>query len=308
MRRTTRFRRLLEAPEILMLPGVHDGLSARLAAAAGFEAVTMGGFAATGSLLGAPDSSQLGPTELADQYARICDAIDLPVFADADTGFGNPTNVRRAVRLYERAGVAGLFIEDQVFPKRCGHTAGKGIVPVEEFLAKLHAALEARTDPDLVIMARTDALAVEGLSAAIDRACLFREAGADLLFVEAPGSVEDMRRITSEVGGLHLANMIEGGASPELTTTELQQIGFAAATWPVSGMLTMTRALGEMYRGLRAAGTTREMHASMASFEEYLEVVGHSGMRAAEQAALDAARAQLHAPAAAARPKVSAGE
>ena len=131
MRLTSRFRQLIAAPEILAMPGVHDGLSARIAAEAGFSALTMGGFAATGSLLGQPDTSQLGLTELADHYARVVDASGLPVLADADTGFGNVTNVRRAVQAYERAGVAGLFIEDQVFPKRCGHTPGKAIVPVE---------------------------------------------------------------------------------------------------------------------------------------------------------------------------------
>jgi 2,3-dimethylmalate lyase len=200
MRMTTRFRRLLEAPEILAMPGVHDALSARIAAQAGFAAITMGGFAATGSLLAEPDSSQLGLQELADHYARVVDASGLPVLADADTGFGNVTNVRRAVHAYERAGVAGLFIEDQVFPKRCGHTPGKAVVPIEDMLAKVKAALDARHDPDLVIMARTDALAVVGIDEAIRRACLFREAGADLLFVEAPRTDEEMRRICREVG------------------------------------------------------------------------------------------------------------
>jgi 2,3-dimethylmalate lyase len=178
----SQFRSLLSAPEILVMPGVHDALSARVAAEAGFSAITMGGFAATGSLLGQPDSSQLGLQELADHYARVVDASGLPLLADADTGFGNVTNVRRVVQAYERAGVAGLFIEDQVYPKRCGHTPGKAIVPIEDMLAKLKAALDARRDSELVIMARTDARAVEGLDAAIERANLFREAGADLLF------------------------------------------------------------------------------------------------------------------------------
>jgi len=293
MRHTTRFRRLLEAPEILVMPGVHDGLSARLAVEAGFEAVTMGGFAATGSLLGEPDSSQLGLQELADHYARVVDAAGVPVFSDADTGFGNVTNVRRAVRAYERAGVAGLFIEDQIFPKRCGHTPGKGVVPVEDFLGKLKAALDARTDPDLVIMARTDALAVLGIEEALERAHLFREAGADLLFVESPRSEAEMRRICGEVGGLQLANMIEYGQSPELDAASLQDIGFATAVWPVSSVLTLVKALRGLYAALRRDGTTAAAKEGMVRFDDYTDLVGLPALRAREQDYLDQAAAAL---------------
>lgn len=293
MRHTTRFRRLLEAPEILVMPGVHDGLSARLAVEAGFEAVTMGGFAATGSLLGEPDSSQLGLQELADHYARVVDAAGVPVFSDADTGFGNVTNVRRAVRAYERAGVAGLFIEDQIFPKRCGHTPGKGVVPVEDFLGKLKAALDARTDPDLVIMARTDALAVLGIEEALERAHLFREAGADLLFVESPRSEAEMRRICTEVGGLQLANMIEYGQSPELDAASLQEIGFATAVWPVSSVLTLVKALRGLYAALRRDGTTAAAKEGMVRFDDYTDLVGLPALRAREQDYLDQAAAAL---------------
>ncbi|MGE5104254.1 MAG: isocitrate lyase/PEP mutase family protein, partial [Betaproteobacteria bacterium] len=177
MRRTTRLRELIAAPDILVMPGVHDALGARLAEAAGFTAVTAGGYGATAALLGRPDSSQLSLTELSEMYSRLCDATSLPLLADADTGFGNVTNVARTVALYEKAGVAGLFIEDQVFPKRCGHMAGKAVVPRAEWFAKIKAALDARRDPDLVVMARTDALAVNGLDDAIERAQLAREAG-----------------------------------------------------------------------------------------------------------------------------------
>ena len=192
MRRTTRLRQLLAAPEILVMPGAHDALSARIIEQAGFAALTCGGYSATASLLGQPDTSLLGLTEMAEMYARLCEATSLPLLADADTGYGNVTNVARAVRAYERAGVAGLFIEDQVFPKRCGHMAGKAVVPLEEMLGKLKSALDARADTDLVIMARTDALAVNGIDDAIERAQACREAGADLLFVEAPTSVAQM--------------------------------------------------------------------------------------------------------------------
>ena len=165
-------------------------------------------------MLGEPDTSQLSMTEMADFYARLCDASPLPILSDADTGYGGPTNVARTVRAYERAGVAALFVEDQVFPKRCGHMDGKRIVPRAEWLEKIKAALDARTDPDLVIMARTDALAVVGLDEAIERAQMAREVGADLLFVEAPTDVEQMRRICSEIDGPTLANNIEAGKTP----------------------------------------------------------------------------------------------
>jgi 2,3-dimethylmalate lyase len=290
----TRFRRLLAAPEILVMPGIHDALSARVAAEAGFSAITMGGFAATGALLGQPDSSQLGLSELADHYARVVDASNLPVLADADTGFGNVTNVRRAVQAYERAGVAGLFIEDQVFPKRCGHTPGKAVVPVEDMLAKLKAALDARWDPDLVIMARTDARAVSGLDEAIERACLFREAGADLLFVEAPRTVDEMRRICREVGGLQLANMIEFGHSPELPARELEEIGFATCVWPVSSVFAVVHALRALYGAIARDGTSAAFRDSMVSFDDYMRLVGLPELREREQSCLDAAARMTH--------------
>ena len=201
MQRTTRFRLLIEAPEILVLPGVHDALSLRIAEQAGFSAVTCGGYSATAGLLGQPDVAQLTMTEMAEMYARLCDSTELPLFADADTGYGNTTNVARTVRAYERAGVGGLFIEDQVSPKRCGHMEGKRVVPAAEMVAKLKAALDARVDADMIVCARTDARAVHGLNEAIERAQLYREAGADLLFVEAPMTVDEMRRVCSEIAG-----------------------------------------------------------------------------------------------------------
>jgi len=158
MKRTTRFRQLILAPEIAIMPGVQDALTARIAADEGFQVITCGGYASTASLLGQPDTSQLTMSEMADHYERICDAVPVPVFGDGDTGFGNMTNTARTVRCYERSGLAGMFIEDQVFPKRCGHMAGKQVVPVEEMVSKLKAALDTRVDGDFVIMARTDAL------------------------------------------------------------------------------------------------------------------------------------------------------
>ncbi|MGE0118055.1 MAG: oxaloacetate decarboxylase [Dongiaceae bacterium] len=290
MKRTTRFRLLIEAPEIVILPGAHDALTLRLAEQAGFQAVTCGGYSATASLLGAPDVQQLTMTEMAEMYARLCDATELPLFADADTGYGNTTNVARTVRSYERAGVAGLFIEDQVSPKRCGHMEGKRVVPAVEMAAKLKAALDARIDADLVICARTDARAVEGLDAAIERCQLYREAGADLLFVDAPESVEELRRVCSEIDGPCLANLIEGGKTPILPARQLEAMGFAAVTWPVSASYAIAHAVGEVYAALLRDGTTQAARGRMVDFAAFNGLTGLAQLREGEAACEEFAR------------------
>ncbi|MCC6378527.1 MAG: oxaloacetate decarboxylase [Burkholderiales bacterium] len=289
MRRTSRLKELIASPRILVMPGVHDALGARLAEAAGFDAITQGGYSATASLLGAPDSSQLSLTEMSQMYSRLADATSLPILADADTGFGNVTNVARTVRLYEKAGVAGLFIEDQVFPKRCGHMAGKAVVPTAEWLAKIRAALDARVDPDLVVMARTDALAVLGLDEAIERAQLAREAGADLLFVEAPTSADQMRRICREIPGPCLANNVEQGRSPVLPASELEAIGYAAVVFPVAATYAVAHALRSLFATLRRTGTTADAASSLVTFDEFNELVGLSAQRRREAALQDEA-------------------
>lgn len=290
MKRTTRYRQLIEAEAILVLPGIQDALTARIAEAAGFQAVTCGGYAATAVLLGQPDTSQLSMNEMAEHYARLCDATDLPLFADADTGYGNPTNVRRTVKAYERAGVAALFIEDQVFPKRCGHMAGKAVVPPEEMAAKIKAAVDARQDPDLMIMARTDALAVNGLDDAIARGQLYCEAGADKIFVEAPRSVADMRRICTEIPAPCLANNIEGGLTPVLPAAELQKIGYAAVAFPVAIVYALAKTAQELLGALARDGTTAGFERPMLSFDSFNELVGLAALRAREEAELAFAR------------------
>ncbi len=287
MRKTTRLKTLLAAPEILVMPGVHDALGCRLAEAAGFSAITAGGYGATATLLGRPDSSQLSLTELSAMYSRFCEATPLPLLADADTGFGNSTNVARVVNLYEKAGVAGLFIEDQVFPKRCGHMSGKAVVPVADWIAKIKAALDARVDADLVIMARTDAVAVNGLDDAIERAQLAREAGADLIFVEAPTQVADMRRICAEVPGPCLANNVETGLSPLLPAAELQAIGYAAVVFPVAATYAVAFALRNLFATLRATGSTAAFLPQMLEFNEFNDLVGLTAQRSREAALQD---------------------
>lgn len=282
MKKTTKFRRLLKSPEILMLPGAHDALTAKIIDQCGFNAYLAGGYSATAGLLGAPDISQLSMTEMADFYARLSDASPLPILADADTGYGGPTNVVRTVRSYERAGIAALFIEDQIFPKRCGHMEGKRVVTRTEWLEKIKAALDARVDSDLVIMARTDAIGVLGIDEAIERAQLAREIGADLLFIEAPTDIDQMRRICSELDGLTLANNVEGGKTPFLSASELQTIGYAAVAYPVAATYTITKAVREVMVALASEGTTLGMADRMVTFEEFNNTVGLNDIRAQE--------------------------
>ena len=274
---------MIESPEILLLPGVHDTLSARIGAEAGFKAMTGGGFSASATLLGKPDTSQLSVTEMTNHYERICEVINLPFFGDGDTGFGNVTNISRTVRMYERAGLAGMFIEDQVFPKRCGHMVGKTVIPTEEMVSKLRAALDARQDSDFVIMARTDANAIYGIDDALERMARYQEVGADLLFVEAPKNKEEMRRICSELDGPNLANMIEGGATPVLTLNELADIGFAVATYPVAATFVVAKAMRDFMRYLAQNGTTAGFDSDMLRFNEFNEMIGLKELRDQEE-------------------------
>jgi len=274
-KRTTRFRELLARPELLILPGTHDALGAKLAEAAGFEALVSGGYSASATLLGEPDTSQLSYTEMADYYARLCDATELPLLADADTGFGGVANVVRTVRGYERAGVAALLLEDQVFPKKCGHYAGKRVVPRTEWLGKLKAALDTRNDSDLVIVARTDAVAPLGIDEAIERAQLAREAGADMVFADALETEAQMRRFCAEVGDVPvLANMIEGGKTPEFTPAQLKAMGFAAALHALAPTYAVAYALQELYRHLKRDGHTRAMRERQVTFADFNAIVG----------------------------------
>ncbi|WP_171181623.1 oxaloacetate decarboxylase [Ruegeria sp. HKCCD8929] len=285
-----RLRTLIEAPEITVLPGVHDTLSALIAQSCGAKAIAAGGYSATASLLGRPDSSQLSLTELGDYYARIAERVEIPMLADGDTGFGNVTNVARTVKVLERAGVGGFFIEDQVFPKRCGHMAGKAIVGVEEMAGKLKAALDARQG-DTMIMARTDAIATDGFQEAMDRMALYREIGADILFVEAPIDLDQLRRIPKELDGPCMVNQIDGGATPILSAKEAQDMGYAASAMPVTATHAVMKALQVFYGDLMKNGDLRDaMHHGL-GFEAYTDLVGLPQQRATEQAYLDQARA-----------------
>jgi 2,3-dimethylmalate lyase len=282
MKKTTLFRKLMLDKEIFVIPGCHDALSAKIVELVGFKAVTMGGYAASAASLAKPDVSLLTLTEYVNIARNIVQAVDLPLFVDGDTGHGNVTNVGRTVRVFENAGVAALFIEDQVFPKRCGHMEGKQIIPTAEMVAKVKAAVDARVDEDLVIMARTDAIAVYGIDDAIERANLYREAGADLIFVEAPRSVEEMRRINTNVDAPTLAIQLEGGKTPLLTTKDLQEIGFNVVVYPNATVYATAWALKGLWETLKKEGTTRSFTDRMIGFDDFNTLVGLDKIRELE--------------------------
>jgi len=240
-----RLRELLARPEPLVAPGAYDALSARLVEQAGFDVVYMTGFGTTAALAGRPDVGLLTGTEMIDNARRIAAAVDVPVIADADTGYGNAINVVRTVQAYEQAGVAGIHLEDQVMPKKCGHMSGKAVIPADEMVGKIRAAVEARRDPDFLLIARTDAAAVEGLSAAIDRARAYADAGADVLFVEAPTSEADISRVADELGDVAplVFNWAEGGRTPPITFDRISALGFSLVIYPIATLLAATSAV-----------------------------------------------------------------
>ena len=259
----------------LLLPGCYDALGARLIEQAGFDVVYMTGFGTAASMLGRPDVGLLGLTEMADNARRIVAATDLPVIADADTGYGNQINAMRTVQVYEQAGVAGIHIEDQQLPKKCGHMEGKIVVSRSEFVAKIAAAVEARQSPDFTIIARTDARAPHGLDEALARAHAARDAGADALFVEALRSPEELATVANELSGMPLVfNWAEGGKTPPLTFDQISELGFAMIIMPISTLLVATQAMQGVLRQIRSDGTPASALASMPAFDEFTDTIG----------------------------------
>jgi len=282
MKKTTLFKQYVRGPEIVMIPGVADPLCAKLAQQAGFKAVFLSGYAASAALLAAPDVGLLTMTEMVECARRIADAVDLPVFADGDNGHGNATNVTRTMRQFEQAGVAAIFFEDQVAPKRCGHMSGKQVIPAAEMTAKIRAAVDARADADLLIMARTDALAVNGMEDALERMHRYLEAGADMSFIESPESVEQMQRITHEIAAPNMANLVPGGKTPILTARQLQELGFAVAAYPTMLTYSMARAAERALGHLQSRGTMAGLEDSMMDFGEFNRLIGLDQLRARE--------------------------
>ncbi|MPZ88866.1 MAG: methylisocitrate lyase [Nitriliruptorales bacterium] len=271
-----RLRTLIERDEILVAPGAYDAITGRLIEANGYEAVYMTGGGTVNAHLGLPDTGLATMTEMVENAGRIAQAVSVPVICDADTGYGNAVNTMRTVRAYEAAGVAGIHIEDQVAPKRCGHLDGKQIVPVEEMTGKVRAAAEARADDDFVIIARTDAPAVEGVDKAIERARSYVAAGADVIFSEALTSEEEFRRFADAgVGAPLLANMTEFGKTPYLSTGQFQDIGYSVVIFPMLAFRTMVKAVDNALGELRARGTQTGMLDRMTTREELYKLVDY---------------------------------
>lgn len=274
MRHTTKLRRRINDEKILVAPGTYDPLMARMIAQAGFEAVEMNGAGVTYTTLAMPDLGLVTMTEMVERAYRVADACDLPVICDADTGYGNALNVIRTVREFERAGVAAIRLEDQEIPKRCGHFTGKTLVSVEEMVGKLKAALDTRIDPDFLIIARTDARSVDGLEAALDRVAAYADAGADMVFVEAPQSVEEFAAIPKAVDVPVLANMIEGGRSPLLSADDLQNLGFSMALFANGLARFLTRQAQDFLEILKREGTTEPLLDRMNGLDRQNEILG----------------------------------
>jgi len=274
MNRRQRLRQLINRRQGLIVPGAYDGVSAKLVERAGFPVTYMTGYGVSASRLGLPDMGFAGLGEMADQARNVAGAVSIPLIADADTGYGNALNVRRTVALYESAGVAGLHLEDQQMPKRCGHLAGKIVVSAEEFAAKIRAAVEARTDPDFVIIARTDAIAVNGLDDALRRAEAAVKAGADMLFVEAPTTEEQIERVARAFDTPLLFNYAPGGRSPLPPFARLRELGYAVILLPVDTLFVAARAIQSFLRELKEGDAALPLAERYIPFKEFNELIG----------------------------------
>jgi len=274
MKTSLKVHPLIEQGEMFLVAGVYDALSAKLAERAGFHAVVLTGYGLSAALLGEPDFGLMTQSELIDAARRICNAVNIPVSVDGDTGYGGALNVFRLVDALKEMGARGVLLEDQVWPKRCGHMKGKEIIAAEEHEQKIRAAVEARGDYALMITARTDALAVHGLDEAIRRANLYKDAGADLIFVEAPRSIDDLREIGRQVPPPLVVNCIEGGQTPILPLEKYRELGFIAIGYVLSGLYASAKALADVYACLREHGTSEPMRDRMMDFNEFAEVVG----------------------------------
>ncbi len=270
-----RLRERLAEKEILVLPGVYDALTAKIAENTGFQGVVMGGYGVAASRLGEPDVGYLSMMEMADALRCITRAVSVPVFADGDTGYGNSLSVMRTMREYENAGAAAILFEDQLWPKRCGHMSGKQVIDKVEHAAKIRAAADARQDKDTLLIARTDARAVHGLDDAIERGKLYLDSGADALFIEAPQNEAEMEKICKSFPDtILIANMIEGGKTPSLTSKDLENMGFKIVFWPCSSVYTVAKAFGEVMHTLYTTGSTKDAESKMMSFTEFNSFIG----------------------------------
>jgi methylisocitrate lyase len=258
----------------LIMPGVYDALSAKIASRTGFEVIFITGYSLAATLLGEPDFGLLTQTEVVAASQRICSVVDTPVIVDADTGYGNALNVIRTVHDLRRAGAAGMFLEDQVWPKRCGHMKGKQVIPLDEQLKKLKAAIAAKDGKPFFIVARTDSRQALGLNEAITRGIAFKEAGADAVFIEAPESKEEMKEIARHVPGPLVANMLERGVTPLMGPKELKDLGFELIVWPLAPLYGVAQTLTDVYKTLRHQGSTETILDRLMPFNRFNEIVG----------------------------------
>jgi len=283
-RKSPQLAEMVRGPEPILAPGAYDALSARMIEQAGFPAVYMTGFGTSASLLGRPDVGLLTMSQMVDNARRIAQAVELPVIADADTGYGNPLNVIRTVEEYELAGVSAIHIEDQVMPKKCGHMENKQVVPTAEMTEKVHAAVEARRSNDFLIIARTDARAAEGLDSALRRARAYREAGADVLFIEAPQNEEEVTQIARAFPSVPLLfNWAEGGKTPPMRLEQLKELGYRIVIFPISALLVAAKAIQALLSEIQARGTPARIFPDRTSFQEFNEMIGLAEIQQLEQ-------------------------
>jgi len=267
----------------LVMPGVYDAIGAKIVEKIGFEAMFQTGYGTSATLFGMPDYGFIGSTETVDNAKRICHAVSTPVIVDADTGYGNALSVWKLVQELEEVGASGIFLEDQRWPKRCGHMQGKEVIQKDEYAEKLQAALDARSNKDFIIVARTDARAIEGLDKAIERGLYYKKIGADAIFIEAPKTIQEMKIIGKSINAPLVANMIEGGATPIISKSKLHKMGFKIVLYPLSVLFSNTYSTLKLLQELKKSGTTKKLSKQIVSFDQFNDVVELSKYRKLEQ-------------------------
>ena len=267
----------------LVIPGVYDAIGAKIVEKVGFEAMFQTGYGTSATLFGMPDYGFIGSTETVDNARRICHAVSTPVIVDADTGYGNALSVWKLVQELEEVGASGIFLEDQRWPKRCGHMQGKEVIQKDEYAEKLQAALDARSNKDFIIVARTDARAIEGLDKAIERGLYYKKIGADAIFIEAPKTIQEMKIIGKSINAPLVANMIEGGATPIISKSKLHKMGFKIVLYPLSVLFSSTYSTLKLLQELKKSGTTRKLSNQIVNFDQFNDVVELSKYRKLEQ-------------------------
>ena len=267
----------------LVMPGVYDAIGAKIVEKVGFEAMFQTGYGTSATLFGMPDYGFIGSTETVDNARRICHAVSTPVIVDADTGYGNALSIWKLVQELEEVGASGIFLEDQRWPKRCGHMQGKEVIQRDEYAEKLQAALDARSNKDFIIVARTDARAIEGLDKAIERGLYYKKIGADAIFIEAPKTIQEMKIIGKSINAPLVANGIEGGATPVITKSKLHKMGFKIVLYPLSVLFSNTYSTLKLLQELKKSGTTRKLSKQIVNFNQFNDIVELSKYRKLEQ-------------------------